>query len=133
MLEALDAFLCFIIPAIFYMLFIGAAIAGCIAALIALFNNIPIGAKLNWIGAAFVTVAVCGFFLGWVGESVWTADDASFAAASNESFPDYSWLTVVGPGIIAFIVLSVAAILRAMGIPLIIIGMIYMGILVFGV
>lgn len=133
MLEAMDAFMCFIIPAIFYVLFVGAAIAGCIAAIVALFSPNTIGVKLNWIGVAFVTIAVCGFFLGWVGESTWTSDDAAFAAYSNPSFPDYSWLTVIGPGIISLIVFAIALFLRSVGIPLIIVGTIYMGILMFGI
>ncbi len=132
MLEMADKFLCLVIPAVFYLIFIAAVVVAVVGAIACFFADAPLGKKIDLFGGCLIIFAVSMFFFGWCSESVWTTEDAVFAKGCNPSFPDYSWLTVVSPAIISFVVLAIAGVLRAVGIPAIIIGLFYIGILMFG-
>lgn len=133
MLEMADKFLCWIVPAIFYFIFGAAAVVAAIGAVACFFAKSPLSKKIDVFGGCLIIFAVSIFFFGWCSESTWTDEDAAFAKGCNPDFPDYSWLTVIGPGIVALVVLAVALILRAIGIPSIVIGIIYFGIMLFGI
>ena len=132
MLEVLDAILVFIFSYIFQLVFVLASIAGVLAALVAMFSDIPFTKKLHWIGVCLVMLSVTMFFFGWLSEEEWTAEDEAFAAASNEHFPDYSFLPAVGCAFFALLTLVVPLFLKAFGVPFIVSGTIYMGIAIFG-
>jgi hypothetical protein len=133
MLEMADKFLCWVIPAVFYFIFGAAAIVAVIGAIACFFAKAPLGRKMDIFGGCLVVFAISLFFFGWCGESTWTDEDAAFAKGCNPDFPDYSWLTVVGPGIVSLVCFAFAGILRAIGIPTIVIGIMFIGVLIFGI
>jgi hypothetical protein len=133
MLEFTDAILVFVFSWIFQIIFVLASIAGVIAALVALVSNIPFTQKLHWIGVCLVMLSVTMFYFGWLGEETWTPEDQLHAKYSNPSFPDYSFLPAVGCAFFALLTLVVPLFLRAVGVPMIITGSLYMGIAMFGI
>lgn len=132
MLEMVDKFLCLFVPAIIYIIFIAASIVGFVACISLWFSNSPMKEKLNILGACLIIFSVTIFFFAWVYDNPWTEEDVASAALSNPDFPDYSWVPVVVAGFFALITLLIPLILRACGIPLIICGIVYMGICIFG-
>ena len=131
MLEMVDKVLCWTVPAIFYILFIGGAVIGVIGIAACFFSKSSLKEKLNILGACLVLIAVCFFFLGWAGQP-WTEEDVKFAAACNPDFPDYSWVPVIVAGFFGLLTLVPPLVLRAFGVPMIFVGILYIGILIFG-
>ena len=133
MLKFLDALLVLVFSWVFQVVFVLASIAGVIAALAALCSNIPITEQLHWIGVCLIMVAVTIFFFGWLGQEEWTETDEQFASYSNPEFPDYSFVPAMVCALFALLTLAVPLLLKFFGIPTIAVGVLYMGIAIFGI
>ena len=133
MLEALDALLVFVFSYVFQIIFVLASLAGIFAATVALCSpQTTVVEKLHWVGVCLVMLSVTIFFFGWLGDTPWTEEDEAFAAASNPSFPDYSFLPAMVSAFFALLLLALPLLLKAFGVPTIVMGVLYMGIAIFG-
>lgn len=132
MLNLIDAILVAAFKVVPAILFIGASIVAIVGAVASLVADVPLKQKLHWIGLAMVLVCCTVWFLGFLGSSPWTAEDVKFAAACNPEFPDYSFLPSFVAMLFAGLIFLLGKILNSLGVPMIVVGVVYLGILAFG-
>lgn len=86
--------------------------------------------KLDSVGWFLVLLCATIWLFGWI--DPWTAEDAAFAAYSNPDFPDYSFLPATVASFFAMLTVVAALVLEGVGLPMCLVGLLYLGILIFG-